>query len=566
MATEALQREDEQKGVAAVNYRTFNKEYEGLPQYFPNGFKPLAEDDNEKTGAQTLAKPTSMDGLIYPLEQRLDTFTYLKLLRDPTIALARCLMVAPITLVPIIVKVDPDAPEGAEELIQEQIIDRKDVWMKLALEGCIDFGWTAFENVYEFNREKQVCELKKQKQLLHEITWLRANPYTGDFAGIMQDNIITGRRVYLDQNKIQLFNFDQRGSNWYGNSILDNAVLPSRRWYEIEEMAVGYMRKIGGAHWVIKYPVGTTNCNGVNKDNAEIAQELLKNLEANGAIAIPQDLELYRFTQESGQAQQWVVENMTDSGATSASYADTLRYYDTLKVRGMMLPERMILEGEFGTKAEAVAHSEAAVAGMEMRYRGIVRDMDAQTKRQLLALNFGEKYRDCVRLTPAEITRDDKQFMKEIYNSLLGNSDVGHVVASGVDIEQLQQLLAIPKNEKQAEVLKQVQEQVGGMGNEDNFGEPEQASEENAPLPPRPGLKLLDAHDAEEKLGVSATTIKNWRKHGLNSYKVGGGKPMFDETELEDFIRKHGTSQADAPEDDNSLEEQTGAQLPDGLY
>lgn len=460
MAIETKKPNATDKGVAAVNYRTFNKEYEGLPQYFKQGFTPLPENDNEKTGAQTLARPTAMDGVIYPIENRIDQMTYLALLRDPTIALARCLMVSPITLVPITLQVDEDAPDGAEELIQEQILDRKDVWMKLALEGCIDFGWSVFENVYEYDKEKECVVLKKQKQLLHEITWLRANPYTGDFAGIMQDNIITGRRVYLDQNKVQLYNFDQRGSNWYGNSILDNALLPSKRWYELEAMAFGYMRKIAGAHWVVKYPVGTTNCNGVDKDNSEIAQELLKNLEANGAIAIPQDLESYRYPQEGGQNLSWVVENISDNGASSASYVDQERYYDILKVRGMMLPERMILEGEFGTKAEAVAHSESAVAGMEMRYRGIVRDMDAQTKQQLLALNYGEKYRNCVKLVPAEITRDDKAFMKELYSALLNNADVGHVIASGVDTEQLQQLLSVPKNEKQDEVLNQIQKNM----------------------------------------------------------------------------------------------------------
>lgn len=482
----------EEKGIAAVNYRTFNKEYEGLPQYFKQGFTPLPENDNEKTGAQTLAKPTSMDGVIYPIEPRLDQFTYLSLLRDPTIALARCLMVSPITLVPITLRVDPDAPDGAEELIQEQIIGRKDTWMKLALEGCIDFGWAAFENVYEYNKETQCVELKKQKQLLHEITYLRANPYTGDFAGIMQDNIITGRRVYLDQNKVQLYNFDQRGSNWYGNSILDNALLPSKRWYELEGMAFGYMRKIAGAHWVIKYPVGSTNCNGIEKDNSAIAQELLKNLEANGAIAIPQDLESYRYPQESGQNQSWVVENISDNGASSASYAETCRYYDILKVRAMMLPERMILEGQFGTLAEAVAHSEAAVAGMEMRYRGIVRDMDVQTKQQLLALNFGEKYRDCVKLIPAEITRDDKAFMKELYTALLNNADVGHVIASGVDTEQLQQLLAVPQNEKQEETLRQIHSQMENTDQPNNFNEPERSYDDG---------QTRDSEDQPEEYG-----------------------------------------------------------------
>lgn len=483
MATEQLQPSaGKPQGTPAVNYRQFNEELEGIQWRYPDGFPRLKDTDNEKFGAQTLQRPSVMDGVIYPIEQRIDAFTHRMMLRVPTIALARCLMVAPMTLVPITLQTDPDAPEGAEELVQEQIIDRKDKWMKLALEGCIDFGWCAFENIYCFNPDTNRVEIRKQKQLLHEITFLRANPWNGDFAGAMQINLITGERVFLRENKIQLFNFDQRGDNWYGNSMLDNALLPCRRWNEIEALSIGYMKKIAGAHWVIKFPVGTTNCNGVNKDNAEIAKELLKNLEANGAIAIPQDLELYRYTQESGQAQQWVVENITDSGASSASYADTLRYYDTLMVRALMLPERMILEGEFGTKAEAVAHSEAAVAGMEMRYRGIVRDMDTQTKRQLLALNYGEKYADCVKLVAAEITRDDKAFMKEIYTALLNNADMGHVVASGVDSEQLQQLLAIPKNEKQEETLDAIKEGIESANNygfiENEEGEIENGSEE----------------------------------------------------------------------------------------
>lgn len=469
METKQSQPERGNNGTAVVNYRKFNNELKGIPSYVADQFERPAPTDNEKTGSQTLAKPTLVDGVIFPTEPRLDTFVYRRILRDPTIALARCLMVAPMTLVPITLEVEKGAPKGAEELVQKYILDRKDVWLKLALESCIDFGWVAFENVYKYDSDCGEVALVKQKQLLHEITWLRANPYTGDFGGIMQDNIITGQRVYLPASKVQLFNIDQRGSNWYGNSMLDNTLLACDRWADIESLAVGYMKKIAGAHWVVKYPVGVTKYNGIERDNSEIARELLDSMEANGAISIPQDLDAFRYSQDNGQLNQWAIENITDNGATSASYTDALKYYDTLKVRALMLPERMILEGEFGTKAEAVAHSEAAVAGMEMRYRGIVRDMDAQTKRQLLDLNYGEKYKDCVRLVAAEITRDDKDFMKQIYSALLNNADVGHVVASGVDTEQLQQLLAIPRNERQEETLDALKESMSGFNQSDEI-------------------------------------------------------------------------------------------------
>lgn len=443
---------------SAVLYRHFNDQFTDLGSYWYEPFELPSVSSNEKTGAQTLSKPTLLDGVMYPQEPRLNWFAYRKLLRDPTVALARCIMVAPMTLAKISVAFEANAPRDAEDLVEKEILTKKETVLKYGLEGCIDFGWIAFENCYRYDDATRRVRLAKMKPLLHQITYLRANPYTGDFAGIMQDNIITGYRIYLPKTKVQLFNIDQYGSDWYGNSILDNALRPAQSWDTVEKLSIDYMRKIAGAHWLIWYPVGFTTINGVDVDNSVTANEILKQLEANGAIAMPQDIEQYRNVIDSGTDKLWKIENVSDSGATSAAYLEILRYYDVQKVRAMMLPERMILEGEFGTKAEAVAHAEAAVAAMEMRLRGIIRQWNEQTVFQLLSLNYGRAYAECARLECAPITKDDSEFLKQIFSNLMQNPELGYAVAQGIDCDQIAKQLAIPQSENQEAVLQNIGE------------------------------------------------------------------------------------------------------------
>ena len=418
-------------------------------------YNQIEKDPYEATGSQSFSAPVQTDGVIYPLEPLIRQGLYRKLLRHPTIAMSRCLMVAPMTLTQWSVKADEDVPEELVELVEDQILSRKETLIKSALEGVVDFGFIVYEVIYDpcgktRNGEPAVT-IKDFKHLLQEMTFLRANPHNGKFAGIMQDNPLNGQRVYLPPEKVQLFNIDQRGSNWYGNSILDNCIKPFKDWHDTNETAMGYMKKIAGAHWIIYFLPGTSFYNGTEQDNQDVAQDISSKLTANGSVVIPYEIQQFISSQES-PIPKFKLENISDSGATSAEYMEPLRYRDGQMVSGLMFPPNALLEGHYGTKAEAVVHAEAAVSHMEMRVRHIAEQLNQQTVNRLVELNGGYAMRDKVWIEVAPITHDNSEFIRTIYQSLLSNADTGYTIASRIDQHAISELSGIPQLQPQDRV------------------------------------------------------------------------------------------------------------------
>lgn len=433
------------------------KSYHAAPVFIPAmsdeyWYSRFETDPNEATGSQSFAAPIQSDGVIYPLEPMIPTELYRKLLRNPTIAMSRCLMVAPMTLTQWSVKADEDVPEELVELVEDQILTHKEVLVKTALEGVIDFGWIAYEVIYnpagKDRKGRDAVTITDFKHLLQEFTFLRANPYNGRFVGIMQDNPLNGQRVYLPAEKVQLFNIDQRGSNWYGNAMLDNCIEPFRDWYTTNKIAMGYMRKIAGVHWALYYSPGVTFYKGKDWDNSELAPELLHELDANGSIAIPCEIQQFLSSQGEG-VPKWKLEKISDSGASSADYLESLRYRDGQMVSGLMFPPNALLEGHYGTKAEAVVHAEAPIAHMEMRIRNIAEQLNNQTVNRLLELNAGSSMRGKVWIEVAPITHDNSEFIRTIYQSLLSSPDAGYAITSRIDQDSLTELSGIPKLQPQ---------------------------------------------------------------------------------------------------------------------
>lgn len=104
---------------------------------------------------------------------------------------------------------------------------------------------------------------------------------------------------------------------------------------------------------------------------------------------------------------------------------------------GLMFPPHALLEGQFGTKAEAVVHAEAPVAAMEMRVRGVVDQLNNQTVDTLLELNYGKMARGCVQIEIPPITHDDSEFLKQIYQNLLSNPDSGYALLQNINLKGL---------------------------------------------------------------------------------------------------------------------------------
>ncbi len=406
------------------------------------------KDPREATGTQSLMIPISTDGTIFPLENLISYTDRREMLRHPVIAMARQLAIAPMVLTKWTVKMNDFAPPTAKMLVEQEIVGRKHEILERALKDCFDFGFQANEIVWNPDGKSPVGDdaitIKKFKPLYPYITFLRANPLDGSFAGVRQFDARDGGLRYLDSCDVQLFNIDQEGSNLYGNSMLDNAVQPFRDWKNIRNTSLCYLNKIAGAHWVVYYPDGMTKYNGADMPNQAIANELLNKVEANSGIALPSDVNDFIFDQNSkSQRRQWEIQTLTDSGSSSASYVEQLRHFQELMVMGMMFPPRALLEGQYGTKAEAVVHSEAPVASMEMISCRLAKQMSDQVVNQLLELNYGENARDTVWLEVAPITNDNRIFLQSVYTQLLANPETAYAIFDNEKMEDLSKKLGI---------------------------------------------------------------------------------------------------------------------------
>ena len=361
--------------------------------------------------------------------------TYRTIRRDPTIALARTLAAAPILIGGWTVEADDDVPDERKDLIADWVFPMRDHIMETALLfGHVDFGWQSYEKIFEYKDGRIV--LKKLKPLLPDITQIMVASSTGAFAGLYQSR----DDLTLSLAKSLLISFRVEGTNWYGEGLLEGVRLTYNKWADADTGASRYDQKIAGSRLEIGYPQGTSPINGVDTANEIIAERMGKALEASGVVIHPN-------MPEGEEDMEWSLKILEDKGGRQPTFIDRLKYLDALKVRALLLPERSVLEGQFGTKAEAAEHINFAITNMELVDRGITRHINWHVVDQLLALNWGESARGTVRLVTVPLVDTALEFLRALYQEMLKNP-VGFLEEYGlIDTEQLKEALGVPAKE-----------------------------------------------------------------------------------------------------------------------
>jgi hypothetical protein len=372
---------------------------------------------------------------------------------DPTIRLARDLAMAPVLASQWSVEATDDAPPGALTFIDAQIKPLRLHILRTAMTGCIDFGWQAFEKVFEIGRDG-LYAIRKLKPLLQDITEILVDEKTGAFAGLRQSpqnyynmaDAGANGQIDLGIQECLLIAIDVEGTNWYGQSIMEVARKAFDQWNTVEAAADRYDRKVAGAHWVIHYPPGESNVDGVTTDNFEVARRFLNTLESSGSIAVPRVLSKTIKDLNGGLGEDaWKIDLLSDQGTALANFIDRQKYLDALKVRAFGMPERAILEGQFGTKAEAEAHADFAITNMEIRHQVLVQLINWHLINHLLRINWGVEVEDTVHVEPAPITDLDRIFLRDVYKAILTTPEGLASETATVDWQALRERLSIPE-------------------------------------------------------------------------------------------------------------------------
>lgn len=372
---------------------------------------------------------------------------YREIRKDPTVALARSCMGMAVLAGAWSVEADDDAPEGAEDLVYD-LVEMREAIMEPAVYAGIDYGWWGAEKVFAV--EDGLVRLHKLKSLLPDLTTILIDEMTGAYRGYQQTHATTGALIKLDTTKCLHIGYRVEGTQWYGYPLLENVRLVQKKWDTADKGAEAYDKKVAGSHWVVYYPRGTSNVDGVDTDNGQVAQDLLAALEACGSITVPRnisDLVEQLNNQAALEATSWGIELIEDSGGRQPTFVDRLKYLDALKVRAMLLPERSILEGEFGTKAEAGEHADVAIKAMQLIDRHITRHVNWHVVDQLLRINYGIEAQGTVRLKATPLVDEQVAYLREVYTKLLENPQAFLEEVGTINTEALKEKLGIPSQE-----------------------------------------------------------------------------------------------------------------------
>jgi hypothetical protein len=234
------------------------------------------------------------------------------------------------------------------------------------------------------------------------------------------------------------------GQEWYGRGDVIDAKLPYDQWVSASDMALRYDSKIAGAHWVVHYPMGTSLINGEEKDNGEIAKDILSSLKSSGQIAIPTSVQQFVDMANAGDQPQWKIEILESSANTSSGIDTRLRYLDILMVRAFCMAERSLQEGQHGTKAEAETHADVAMAYIDMRLQHVMARINKIVVRAEIERHFGPEYVDQCRLIPEPMDADKRQYLQTIYDKILSTPEGFMDQLDDIDIGALREVCGVP--------------------------------------------------------------------------------------------------------------------------
>jgi hypothetical protein len=360
--------------------------------------------------------------------------------KDPTIFLARLMIRSPIIASSWTIERDDAELQVIADEVSAQLMPLRFRFLEAASQGLIDFGWQAFEKVWVVENGRYT--IKKLKPLIQDITDVLVDLETGDYIGIR--NGTDEDEVELEVFDSLLLNINVECDYHYGHSYMANAERSYDASINVSRSADIYDKKIAGAHWLIRFPDGGESLhNGEMTPNDVIAKSLLTALESSGSFAIPHRI-LDTLEQLSGTTPQaWQIELIESSGS-GANFEERLLRCDREKVRAFGVPERSILEGQFGTKAEADSHGDFALLGIDLLNQSIVEQLNTQLVNQILELNYGAQFKSRVYLKAQPLSDSSVSYLRQLYSTIMSNSDGFISEFASLDIDAIRDRLQIP--------------------------------------------------------------------------------------------------------------------------
>lgn len=375
--------------------------------------------------------------------------TYRQILTDPTVQLGRAVIFGPILASPWNYQATrPDVPLEMVDFVRRQY-DPLAVALKTQLLRSIDFGCRSFEQVYEYIDDpvlrRTVVGIDRFKPLRPEVTRVVVDE-NGRYNGLLNGD------VDLLPEETLHFAYDMEDDDYYGRSRLEN--VRERAWwphYCIERRLGQLAQKISQIIPVVKGPLSQSDKgpDGTTITGFEAGQIVLDAL-VNGDGVLVENLiasvDDILANVGAEKASKWDIDSF-DTGQSASGvpgFIEALRYYDSLKMRGLLRPERTATEGQHGTKSEVAEQADVGLAEGEQFHLLMTQAVNWHSVNRLLEWNFGEQWVNAVAIVPTPLIDEKKAVFRWLFQTLLTNPAVLDLVVANLDLDAVADGLGVP--------------------------------------------------------------------------------------------------------------------------
>jgi hypothetical protein len=338
-----------------------------------------------------------------------------------------------LTEVPRIVKCEDEEIQ----VICDTMLGR--IWKQLLREGfeSLYYGFKPFELRYEpgalkyrlpddeKERKFDGILLKQPKALDPEHIRIMVDD-TGALTGFKQ--VFSTQEVKVKDKKCFIITHNYESGNYYGISALEPIYS---MWYISSinmQFHTRWLERKGTGLFLGRYPVGKQDD---GTDNSSVMTEILDSIMEGTTIALPAGY-------DDGGRPMWDI-TILDPGDKTDAFIQFHEYLDKMILRGLVIPERALTQGEVGARASVEAYTDVFMNRKQDVLDNVVDHINRYLLPNFVKLNWGDDVE--VTVSAGKIGDDSKANAYKLVEKLVEKDKIN------IDRDWLREKTGIPIEE-----------------------------------------------------------------------------------------------------------------------
>ncbi len=146
------------------------------------------------------------------------------------------------------------------------------------------------------------------------------------------------------------------------------------------------------------------------------------------------------------QLKCWIISFLETKGNHAAEMTEVMRLLDSYITRLLLTPERAVMEGQFGTKAEAGVHTELVfMAAEEFLSETVVPAIQNGPVNALLRAQYGPEAANAITVGTAPLVDEKKAYIQEILKEVLVQPANVRLLLKVVNMDAAMDTASLPK-------------------------------------------------------------------------------------------------------------------------